>query len=174
MTKNLQDQLAAKYPKILPDIAADMRKPRTAWGIECSDGWYELLDAGMLELQELADLSGIQIEATQIKEKYGTLSFYFTLKDNKQSNELSVRSSAEHFKAFDVIVERMEENSANTCEVTGKPGKVTELRGWYKTLCEEEATKQGFSTKPWQLETKVKNAKKSLEDSNKNSDISLF
>jgi hypothetical protein len=61
-----------------------------------------------------------QVVATQVKEKYGTLRFYFDGGDDY----------------IDGIVVMAESMSARTCEVCGVPGTSTG-GGWIRTLCEE-------------------------------------
>lgn len=61
-----------------------------------------------------------QVVADQIKEKFGTLRFYYHGGDDK----------------VDGMVQMAESMSAVTCEKCGKPG-TTEGPGWITTLCEE-------------------------------------
>lgn len=58
----------------------------------------------------------------QIKEKFGTLRFYYDGGD----------------KVIDRIVSMGERFSESTCEYCGKPGKLRQ-GGWLKTLCDEHA-----------------------------------
>jgi hypothetical protein len=96
---------------------------------ECGDGWFDILLRASIELEsqirtypkEVRD----DIVALQVKEKYGSLRFYLSY----YSEEL------------DEIVQRVESQSACTCETCGKPGKV---RGsiWLYTACEEHVREQ--------------------------------
>ena len=50
------------------------------WGFSCGDGWYLLIDRLCSSLQWDTDTNKYpQVVATQVKEKYGTLRFYYTL-----------------------------------------------------------------------------------------------
>lgn len=61
-----------------------------------------------------------QVVADQVKEKFGTLRFYYTGGDD----------------AIDGMVRMAESMSACTCEECGKPGTINN-NGWISTLCEE-------------------------------------
>ena len=66
--------------------------------------------------------------ASQVKEKFGTLHFYMTCATDEM---------------WDIIHEA-EQRSATICENCGKPGKIRR-DGWWLTLCDECATKEGRS-----------------------------
>jgi hypothetical protein len=140
MKTELELELVKKYPKILRDYKGDKTETCMAWGIECDDGWYNLLDKCMEKLQYFCDLcfykSGVEVQvvANQIKEKFGTLAFYTSVYsgDNIQNN------------IIDDIINEAESKSAYTCEVTGEHAEICKKGGWYKTLCYEQARKDGF------------------------------
>jgi hypothetical protein len=69
-----------------------------------------------------------------MKEKYGTLSFYFTGEGGKK----------EDWDIIDDIITEAEIRSAHTCEVTGKDGTICKRGGWYRTLSYEQARKDGY------------------------------
>ena len=139
MNKELELKLVEKYPKILRDYKGDKMETCMAWGMECDDGWYGLLNKGMEKLQHFCDLCSkegreVQVVANQIKEKYGTLCFYTSVYggDNIQHD------------IIDDIIDTAERKSAYTCEVTGEHGEPCKKGGWYRTLCYEQARKDGF------------------------------
>lgn len=137
MKKDLELQLQKKYPKILKDLYGDEMKTCMAFGLECGDGWYALLDQCMAKIQLFCDLCSkngreVQLVAAQIKAKYATLRFYV---DIYGANEL------EQEILYD-IVDKAERLSDNTCEVCGKHGK-TYAKGWHVTLCYEHALESG-------------------------------
>jgi hypothetical protein len=89
--------------------------------IECNSGWFGLLE------QFLAELSPKQRskDVHQIKEKYGTLRIYGSFK-------------------VEAIAKKYEALSAQTCEMTGEPGKLHKKGGWYQTLSRDQAALLGF------------------------------
>jgi hypothetical protein len=114
------------------------------WGFECGDGWFDILDQLMGNIQHHIDwkerqrevairfnskaASGeirevpkeiSQVTVDQVKEKFGTLRFYYTGGDDY----------------IDGLVSMAESMSGVTCETCGNPGKSTG-GGWIKTVCE--------------------------------------
>ncbi len=115
MSPDKSKQLIEIYPEIFSDL-----HPMTAvpiFGIECGDGWFDLLKDLITEVKVLS-LEGLKVH--QIKEKYGTLRFY----TNWDNDELSA------------LVDKAEERSAITCETCGKPGGIKGDRYWVYVACE--------------------------------------
>lgn len=139
MNKELELKLVEKYPVILKDYGGDMQKTCMHWGMECGDGWYDLLDNLLGKLDFMSKHSGIQVVADQIKEKFGELRFYYHTIVN---TDLNVSDYAE--KIIEDIVSRAESLSKYVCENTGKDGVLCSRTGWLKTVCKEEADKEGF------------------------------
>ena len=83
-----------------------------------ADRIAEALEQGVREVREQIP----QVVASQVKEKFGTLNFYYTGGDRYISGLVSMAESM----------------SAVTCETCGNPGKVRR-GGWIQTLCDEHA-----------------------------------
>ena len=135
------------------------------WGFECSGGWYQLLreccEAIVARYAEDGiGLDNIDFEPAQIKEKFGTLRFYYGYTDapcgiaafdNLATGE-SIRfepksegevddAKAKRRQDIRAIVRSAEQKSKSTCEVCGADG---ELRidsdvgiHWVQTLCND-------------------------------------
>lgn len=73
----------------------------------------------LIELREIPEPFS-QVVATQVKEKYGTLRFYYNGGD----------------EYIDGVVAMAESMSARTCETCGAPGELRGL-GWVYTACDE-------------------------------------
>lgn len=121
MNKELQNKLFKKYPKIFRQKDLPMTETCMCWGIETGDGWYKLIDiiCGMLQFH-IDNNDHPQIEATQVKEKFGTLRFYFTGGDDYLHG----------------IIAMGEFMSCEICEYCGSNIKVSQTKGWISTLCE--------------------------------------
>lgn len=92
------------------------------FGIECDDGWYFLIDNLMNSIQNYCKNNNIEpINITQIKEKWGGLSFYYYGGD----------------KMIDGMVWLAEHMSYHICEECGSIKNVSQTKGWVKTLCED-------------------------------------
>lgn len=126
MRKELDEALCAKYPEIFRDRYGNMRETAMCWGFSCGDGWYNILDAACANIKNHENnLTRNKKEfhpviATQIKEKYGTLRFYYNGGD----------------EYIDGVVAMAESMSARTCETCGAPGELRGL-GWVYTACDE-------------------------------------
>jgi len=145
MKEELDNLLCKKYPKIFKDRNAPMTETAMCWGFEHGDGWFNIIDHLCGNIQHHIDWkeecrerevkrgqageSGMprtphvpQVVATQVKEKFGTLRFYYDGGD-------------EYIHGLVAMAESM---SAVTCEVCGTPGQVRG-GGWLRTLCDEHA-----------------------------------
>jgi hypothetical protein len=139
MKKELELELVKKYPKILKDYKGDMMQTCMAWGMEHDDGWYKLLDECMAKLKYFCELCStpdneVEVIAAQIKEKYGSLSFYYDV----------IGADEHQTSIIEDIVDTAERRSEHICEVSGEWGEPCHIGGWYKTLCYEEARKLGY------------------------------
>jgi hypothetical protein len=99
------------------------------------------------------DVNPPQAVADQVKEKFGTLRFYYHLEFDPVFQELAygknanpeARKVAERYHAyFDGMVNMAESISARTCEDTGLPGEMHVSGGWYRTLNKEHAKTDKF------------------------------
>jgi len=115
-----------KYSSIFSGRYLSIQESLIPFGFECGDGWYKIIDELCETLCRLIDGTDIEIIATQVKEKFGGLRFYYYTED--ATNEMS--------KKIMDIVDHAEDLSYKTCEQCGKPGKVIG-EGWLVTLCKE-------------------------------------
>jgi hypothetical protein len=101
---------------------ADRRKWAIKWNDQVNDPDNDWSDkASFIERKE-RDVPELveQVVATQIKEKFGTLRFYY-------------QGGDDYIRGLESMADSM---SARICEDCGKPGKKT-TGGWIRTLCEE-------------------------------------
>lgn len=96
--------------------------PEFIRSIECDEGWYQLIHDLDAELAEIDPDYTID----QVKEKFGTLRFYY-------------RTDTKRGRLMDSIVSQYEKLSASTCEISGKNGVLMERNGYYRTLNIEHA-----------------------------------
>jgi hypothetical protein len=96
----------------------DLPHPISIFGVECDDGWLELIAE---LIRELVD-AGWTREIRQIKEKFGGLRFYADGLSEKRVE----------------IIMKYEKRSYEICEICGSTDKVR-LCGyrWVKTLCDQ-------------------------------------
>jgi hypothetical protein len=134
MKEELELKLVEKYPTILKDYRGDCKKTCMAWGMECGDGWYDLLDKVLNKLDYISKTSGTQVVATQIKEKYGTLRFYY---DTIVTTDLNLDEAIDEI--ISDVVSAAERKSESICEMCGKWGELYD-NGWWKVRCDEHKT----------------------------------
>jgi hypothetical protein len=175
MRQELDALLCEKYPKMMVNRNKDMKETCMCWGFECGDGWFNILNQLMGNIQHHIDwkdkqreyartyneiatqakagnfdlfeesmkdtvnleykekrLAEIvagdfrtvpdaipQVTLDQVKEKFGTLRFYYTGGDDEISG----------------MVRMAESMSGVTCEECGNPGE-RRGGGWIYTACD--------------------------------------
>lgn len=139
MKTELENKLYKKYPHLFANKNKSIMESCMAWGIECGDGWYDILSSLCWMIKQHEDNKVwrkkyleendperlkdepeyFPVQFDQIKEKYGTLRVYFSGGD----------------EYIEGLVSMAEAMSGKTCEACGQPGKPTK-GGWITTLCE--------------------------------------
>lgn len=100
------------------------RKAEGYYGCIAPDGWKDIV----LETDEMLSHIDPNYKIAQIKEKYGTLRYYF---DSEY-----VYPAVQERIMFAITV-WAENRSSTTCEECGKYGKLRTDRYYIRTLCEE-------------------------------------
>lgn len=138
MTEEQDNYLCTAYPKIFADRHSSMQTTAMCWGFECNSGWFRIIDTLCRQIQHHLDWKNRngevvpQVVAEQVKEKFGTLRFYY-------------RGGDDYIHGLAAMAEAM---SGFTCEECGAPGEVRG-GGWVRTLCEthEEARQADMKEK---------------------------
>ena len=131
MKQELDQLLCEKYPKMMVNRNKNMQETCMCWGFECGDGWFNILDQLMGNIQHHIDWKNrkeeviAQVTLDQVKEKFGTLRFYYSGGDD----------------AIDGMVRMAESMSGVTCEECSAPAQ-THGPGWIRTICEPCETKR--------------------------------
>jgi len=143
MREELDKLLCEKYPKMMVNRNLPMTETCMCWGFDCGNGWFNILDQLMGNIQhhidwkekqrnwaiewnkehpnELREVPELvpQVTLDQVKEKFGTLRFYYTGGDD----------------IIDGMVRMAESMSGVTCESCGNVGE-RKGGGWVHTYCE--------------------------------------
>lgn len=118
------------------------------WGICCEEGWYNLLDTLCAQFTIIKRYTGLEVIASQVKEKMSTLRFYYSVTFPIAS---TVEEQSLWMSIVRALISEAEQVSSQTCEITGEYGTMCVNGGWYKTLCEEKAKELGYMTmEEWQ------------------------
>ena len=121
--------LHAKSTDISNSVISEIveTQPRRVWFFNS----FNKLFNNLKPKYQWKDIVCPNVQINQIKDKFGTLRFYFSGGDEY------VRS----------IVSFAETMSARTCEETGSLASLYQKRGWYRTLCAECASSYGYISK---------------------------
>jgi hypothetical protein len=126
MKLELEQQLVSKYPELFKQYGGNPQETCLAFGIECGDGWYNIIDTLCDAIQSevkwinrLWSHFNYSCTAVQVKEKYGSLRFYYeftyaTGLSNEDFRHLT--SSMDRIGGMTTLAEKI---SAITCENCG-------------------------------------------------------
>ena len=119
MDQELEKKLVKKYPEALSEYGGDMHHTCMAWGFECGNGWYKIME----ELcEKVGNIPGFKF--AQVKEKFGMLTVYYDGPNTKEDREI-VRTA----------IGEAEDKSIITCEICGELAKLKNEGGWLSTQC---------------------------------------
>ena len=137
----MEEILVKAHPVIFRDYKKSPRETCLAWGLECGDGWFAIIKELCKDVDEYCKDRPFVIVADQVKEKFGTLRFYYHTERSGGEED-----SDKDYWAIRDIVSKYEKLSEVTCEVTGQPGTMHSSHpgGWFRTLSEEQAKKDGY------------------------------
>jgi len=108
-----------RLTKRIFDDFPDLFPGNLMFGIECGDGWFEIIYDAIKKIDQISKEHECNITISQIKEKFGTLRIYQSGPDE-----------AEKF------VDEAEYLSGKTCELCGDKAVTTNHEGWVRTYCE--------------------------------------
>ena len=161
MRNDLEEKLGEKYPFMKKGrTLAEQRQSGhiddlySAFGCECSNGWFNLLDEMCAKINDayIEEKMKPDIIIDQIKEKYGTLRFYYHFDGNDPfinafdaigAGTLRIKPKGDKpvYEKISEIVSWGEEQSGHICEICGKPGELRN-NGWLMLRCDECWKKQ--------------------------------
>ena len=113
------------------DNVIRQREYTIEWNKDVNDPDYDWADRSFVKRKERQVPELVeQVVATQIKEKFGTLRFYYNGGD-------------EFIRGLDSMAASM---TSRTCEECGSPGtsRSTKKQRWVRVLCEKHAEEQGY------------------------------
>lgn len=133
LDRTLTEKLYADFPRLYRGRHKPAQESSMCWGFECGEGWYQLLHDLSTQLSNyLAEHPDSDLEAVQVKSKFGCLCFHLS----------------DHDPVAEKIIEAARERAAVTCEITGRPGQFCRgksRRDPVLVLCTEKAEEFGYS-----------------------------
>lgn len=192
MKTELQNKLVERYPEFF-EYLKEYKGPLMpiAFGFECGDGWYEILDALMdgihnkiktsiefpdkeikskfwrwvfnglerklrrksykwkkvwkttqrfKKMFKTVNSKPLQVNLTQVKEKFGGLRFYFDTSGGRNRDSWEI----------DGMVRLAENLSYRTCEFCGSTKNVGMTKGWLTVCCKECFDSGKVNSKNWE------------------------
>ena len=124
------DKLCANI-QVHIDNVANQRKYTIDWNKDVNDPDYDWSDKSFFKREERKVPELVElVVASQIKEKFGTLRFYYYGGDD-------------YIRGLEAMADSM---SAITCEECGHPGQrhSTKKKSWIRVLCDKHAEEQGY------------------------------
>lgn len=148
------DGFMERFPTLFQNKDKSVRETCMCWGIECPIGWFHILEqlCTILEFHNMEFVKnyGIAIVADQVKEKFGTLRFYYTIRSVDKDGvvvedhvgEDNKRGIAIEYLTMlaDQIISTADHLTERTCSRCGIPlndkNKV-DTDGWITYICKE-------------------------------------
>lgn len=122
MDKLLQSELYSEYPDLYAEKDLSIRESCMPWGIETGPGWYFIIKNLSAAITRISK----DVRATQVKEKFGGLRFYW-----RSVNDLT----EDQYESISRAVDAAEEESYLVCEDCGSREDVQQSKGWIRTEC---------------------------------------
>lgn len=129
MKPELQEKLFKEFPAIFVEKDLPMTQTAMCWGIDTGDGWFKLLHDLLTKIQFICTKANVECQASQVKEKYGTLRFYYS-------------SAGDLHDIIGDVVQAAEIQSTYICESCGEAGNIND-GGWLSVRCSLCRTKEG-------------------------------
>ena len=133
MREELESILVNKYPELCRDYGGNELVTCFAYGFECGDGWFNLIDDTLSKVDTLAKSCNLNVKIDQIKSKLGELRLYINIEPGPGGSKIQQVVSQIH-NIIDVAIEE----SSKISEISGKPATRHSVKGWIYTATEEE------------------------------------
>lgn len=161
MDERLEKLLVERYPEIFVDYKGDPMQTCMAWGMECQEGWFDIIDQCCSIIQnnyknaldnyrwKLERYNKSEEEVAKESEKYPHLNIQ-PLKEKPEKPEEPYQTTASQIKekygtlrfytsgasdADDGAIDMAESMSCKICEICGNPARVTGV-GWFSCRCQ--------------------------------------
>lgn len=123
MNLNKTKILLEDFPELYKQSTLSPMETCMCWGFECGDGWFDLIYNLSKDIVNISK----DIQAVQVKEKFGGLRFYWT----------GTNTTDEQNTKIDELVEKAEMESYKICEKCGSKDGVKQTKEWIVTICKK-------------------------------------
>lgn len=123
--------------------------------LEHGPGWIDIIDR-IMDAIYVAGFDEQRDEIRQIKEKFGTLRFYFVCDVRSLSSADSKHiQSDDRFERILAAI-KANDSSGRTCEECGQPGQLFVSAGWWATRCHEHRAPDALSPAEYYAQRNLK------------------
>ena len=145
MNSELQIELCKRHPSIFREVGGQPDETCMAWGIECGDGWHDLIDALCTEIDAEVQHTNrlyphlkFAVVAAQVKEKWGGLRFYVDFIYNHEllEDEDAMKKITSRIWEISGMIRIIESMSRNTCEDCGGKCKPDTTNCFPRAICD--------------------------------------
>jgi hypothetical protein len=134
MKEELELNLFRKYPDLCCDYKCDPKDSCFAWGFECGDGWYELIDSTLWSIDKTSKSVNLNVKLAQIKSKFGKLTIYLDI--GAGPSGAKIQQAISQIYSF---IEIASDVSLSISEISGLPASQHSISGWIYTITDSEA-----------------------------------
>jgi len=128
-----QQDIFDRFPLLYQERHLPCTQTCMCWGLDCGQGWYNLIYSLSEELQLLSNQTGYQVIITQLKEKWGHLTVYYRLVMNDGAGDLD---PAVLMRIINCLISAAEKVSEHTCDACGTYAE-RRTTGYILPLCDE-------------------------------------
>lgn len=146
MKEHLEQKLYNIAPILYQQHTLNMQQTCMCWGFETPDTWFNLLyelSSKLENLNKKLQKDNISIQAIQVKEKFGSLRFYYDIINNSNNDNINI---SELSKQVQDLIDFAEKKSWDICCFCGKPATTT-TAGWINRVCDNCVKERGLITK---------------------------
>lgn len=134
MKEELELKLWAQFPELCRDYKGDPKKTCMSWGFDCGDGWYDLIESTLANIDRLSKSISLDVKLAQLKSKFGKLTIYIDIESGPGGSQIQQVISQIYNE-----IEEAQKKSSFISEVSGKPAKQFVINSYVYTVTEEEA-----------------------------------
>ena len=165
------EEFMSRFPILFQERSKPMNETCMCWGIAVPRGWYYIIEQLCTVLEfyniDIGKKYNLAIVANQVKEKFGTLRFYYTVRhvDDNGMVEYDVDSTlteednnknrivSDYIEMLaDLAISEAEELTTKTCADCGVPltkDNEVKTKGWITYICKKCDEKRQKKCQEW-------------------------
>jgi hypothetical protein len=134
MKEELELSLRNKYPQLCRDYKGDPKNTCMAWGFDCGDGWYALLDDTLNSIEKIVKKVNLDIKLAQVKSKFGKLTIHIDISEGPNGPHIQQAIQQIHS-----LIDDARNKSSVISEISGLPATQHIINSYIYTVTDSEA-----------------------------------